>query len=310
VKATFDISMETNRPEISEEQEQPYKVDVFRDDPANSSIQSNCDFALAKQKVDVLLHATAYAPREEPVTELMTGFIVGSLKKTLIVYGNRYYDRFLGVLYKTPPNKFKHMPITYERAFGGWERKSKEEFPRCEYRNLAGTGFFKKRSSAIDQNLPNVEYADFPTKRNSKKNKIAGYGPIAPNWAPRMDYAGSSSVAGDREISMIRPKDFNPMYYQAAPEDQQLDVVNGGEPVILYRLHPKYSEIHTRLPALEIGFETLIENEIVKRQGKLQSIIFTPDQLKLQMVWQANFKNGRDFSAIKSTQITHTFFQL
>ncbi len=310
VKATFDLSMETNRPVIAEKQEEPCQADEFRDDPIYSSLLKSCDFALEKKKIDVLLHATAHAPNKEPVTELMTGVVLGPLKKFLIVRGNRYYDRFLGILFKTPPNRFIHMPIIYERAYGGWEENSNQNLPPYEYRNPAGTGFFKKRSSAVDQNLPNIEYAGFPTKRNGRKNKIAGYGPIAPNWSPRYTYAGIGSNETETDFSLVRPGDFNPAYYQAAPEDQQLDGVNGGEAIVLYHLHPKYPEIHSRLPSIEIGFETLMNQEVVKQPGKLQSIIFTPDNLNLQMVWQANFSNGRDTSLIKSTRVTHTIHQL
>lgn len=310
LKATFDMDMETNRPIIADEQEDPSDADEFKDDPINSSLAKCCDFALAKQNVDVWLDATAYSPGGEPVTELMTGVIVGSVRKTLTVYGNRYYDRFLGILYHSPPNKFNHMPITYEKAYGGWERSKKDEFPPYEHRNPAGTGFFKRRSSAIDQTLPNIEYPGFPTKRKSKKNRIAGYGPIPLHWEPRAQYAGTIENNPERDVSVVRPKDFNPLFYQKAPQDQQLQNVTGGEPVILYNMHPEHSEIQSCLPTIDITFESLIENETYKQSGKLQSIIIHPEKLKLQMVWQANIRNGRDASAIKGTKISHTIHKL
>ena len=310
IKATFEISAETSRLKVAEEQEEPRLADEYREDPINSSLLHACDFAPAKQNVDVLLDATAYAPEEKPITELMVGVVVGSMKKVLNVVGNRYYDRFLGILFKTSPVKFIQNPIVYENAYGGWEEVKSGKPVLYEIRNPAGTGFFKKRSSAKDLRLPNIEYPGFPTSRKSKKNKIAGFGPIAPHWAPRIDYAGTIAGSPDMDLGVVRPKDFNPDYYQAASLDQQLKEVKGGEPVVLYHLHPEYSEIHCCLPTIDIEFETLIDNETVKQPGKLHSIVFVPDKLKLQMVWQANMTNGKQAANIEYTKITHEIHKL
>lgn len=158
--------------------------------------------------------------------------------------------------------------------------------------------------------MPKIEYPGFPTVAADKKNKVAGYGPIASHWAPRIFHAGTIEDNPNTKISSARPPDFNPTYYQTAPEDQLLSEVHGEESVILYHLHPKYSEIHSCLPTIDINFETLIENKTVKRPGKLQSIIITPDKLKLQMVWQANFSNNIKPKEIKGTQITHRIHKL
>lgn len=310
VKATFKIDFESHKIEIAEEQEDLKDADEFRDEATNSSILNPCDFALSKKKIDVLLQATAYAPEEKPVTELMTGLIVGPLRKTLTVYGNRVYDRFMGKLFQSPPSKFIQMPLIYEKAYGGFDRDSEDDYPPYELRNPIGTGFYKKRSSATDLSLPNIEYADFPTAGSSKKNKVAGYGPIAPHWSPRIDYAGTIDENGERDITNIRPPDFDPIYYQQAPEDQHIEEIHGGEPVVLYNMHPEFSEIKTHLPQIEIEFKTLIENEVITKPGRLQSIHITPDEGKLRMVWQANFSNGVDPSAIKTTSVTHNIINL
>ncbi len=310
VKATFDISMQSFNLGIADEQEELHHSEEYRGEAFDSSLLHACDFSFAKNKIDILLDATAYAPNERPVTELMTGLILGPIKKVLMVYGNRIYDRFLGVLYHSPPSRFLQMPIIYEKAYGGWEPNEECKLTFCELRNPAGTGFFRRRSVAIDQLLPNIEYKAFPTRRRSKKNRIAGYGPIASHWSPRLEYAGTSENSQERELSFARPKDFNQAYYQVAPADQQLAEFNGGEHVVLYNLHPGVEEIQAILPRIDVGFETLIGNQTDWQPGKLQTILIKPDQMKLQMVWQASISNGGSFSDIKSTQVSHKIHKL
>lgn len=306
VKATFDIDAKTNELSIADEQTEVYDVDEYVDSPLNSSLLHACDFAPYKPNVDILLDASAFVPEEKFVAELEVGFIVGRIKKLLKVIGNRYYGRSLGILYKTSPVPFSQKAITYGRAYGGWQEHGPDKPPLFDRRNPCGTGFFKKRRYATDIRLPNIEYPGFPTRRNPKKNVVAGFGPISPQWEPRITFAGTYDENPDRDVPIQRPPDFNPLYYQSAPGDQQLKEVKGGESIILYHLHPDFVEIHCRLPRVKIEFETLIANQTTRQLGKLYSIIITPHELKLQMVWQANVSNGPKSSDIKGTQITCT----
>ncbi len=305
VKATFDISVEDRNPTIAEEQTELNTADEFRGDPLYTSLFNINDFMMYKPKVDVLLNATAYAPEEKPVRELTVGFVLGRQKKQLNVMGNRYYKRIMGVLTRTMPSLFIKKEITYENAFGGWQESKDKNKPLYETRNPAGKGYVKNRWSLADIDLPNIEYPGFPTRKTAKKNQVAGFGPIAAHWSPRSEYSGTIVQEQQPEDTPVRPPDFNPLYYQYAPIDQQLDEINGDEPVVLQNMHPEHPEIHFFLPSVSIEFETFVDNKTIHQPAKLHTVLIEPDKLKLQMVWQGNLACPNRGKTLEYTNVTH-----
>lgn len=301
VKATFDYSLEHKELTVAEEQEEVNTIDEFGDTPFNSSPIKVCDFAPVKPKIDVLLDAEAFSPKEAYVIELEVGCMVGPMKKKLRVVGNRVYGRTLGIIYTSNTVPFNRKPIIYENAYGGWQQDEPDKPVLYDLRNPAGTGFFKKRKYAEDVSLPNIEYPGFPTRKNPKKNRVAGFGPIAPHWSSRITYAGT--VDPDSEQASWPPPDVNPLFYQCAPEDQQLERVIGGEPVLLVHLHPDHQEIRFSLPSISIDFESTVNGKMFKQPGNLNTICLTPSKPRLTMVWQANFNGGTDKFTMKKVVV-------
>ena len=305
VKATFAISPADGKLTIAEEQVELNKTDEFRGDPLYTSLLKTNDFVLNKPEVDILLEAKVFSFEEKPVRELMVGFALGKLKKILKVTGNHYYERFLGFLIKTLPSPFKEREIIYENAFGGWMEASDNKNIFYETRNPAGKGYAKNRWFLADVDIPNIEYPGFPTRKKAKKNKIAGFGPIAAHWSPRLEYAGTINEETKSENTTIRPPDFNPLYYQYAPADQRLKEIKGGEPVSLLNTHPRHPEICFELPEIEITLETMMDNKIINHPAKVHTILIEPDKLKLQMVWQGNVTCAKQGKTLEYTRINH-----
>ncbi len=305
-KATFDIKPEENEVVIADKQEPVYEADKFRGDPQTTGLEHPSDFALEKPNVDILLDAMAFSPGEKPVTEMIVGFSLGPVKKFLKIVGNRWFDKFLGAIIKTDKSTFTMMPITYERAYGGWQELEKGAKTYVDIRNPAGTGYFRKRWAVDSIPLPNIEYAAYPTKKKPKKNRIAGFGPIASHWSPRIEYAGTYNE-NPEVFPNTRPANFDSSYFQLAPADQQAKIINGAEEAVLYNLHPKYREIRFSLPEISISYETYMDLQNIHQEANLQTIVIQPDQLKLHMVWQGNVICQNQGETLDYTKISYSF---
>ncbi|HYD10399.1 MAG TPA: DUF2169 domain-containing protein, partial [Acidimicrobiales bacterium] len=89
VKATFDLA--TGTPRVADEQVPIAAADVHHGDPATSSIRVPSDFSLGKPGTDALMHGTAWAPRDHPVTALDVTLRAGPLARTVRVFGDRHW---------------------------------------------------------------------------------------------------------------------------------------------------------------------------------------------------------------------------
>src|SRR5262249_42887785 len=100
-----------------------------------------------------------------------------------------------------------------------------------------------------DGPAPNIEDPARP-------DEPAGFGPLAPTWAPRKDLIGTYNGDYRKTRWPWFPKDFDWAHFNAAPRDQQLDQhPRGDEELTLENLHPKSSNYRCKLPGLRVrGF--------------------------------------------------------
>ncbi|MCP4294778.1 MAG: DUF2169 domain-containing protein [Proteobacteria bacterium] len=311
VKASFKINPGSELLSIADQQEEVHSLEEYVGEAHNSSLEKTRDFALSKPKVDILINGTAFAPGGKEVTELKVGFGLGEISKILKITGEREYQKALGFLIKTTPLPFEKMPITYERAFGGWQDEEDEsDNPLFDVRNPAGTGFSKKRRYFAGKDLPSVEYPTHKTKRNPKKNRIAGFGPIPGHWQPRVGYAGTLVDKPEVDMTQVRPDDFSNRFYQCAPEDQQIREYTGNEEVWISNMHPKHPTLEFKLPTIKIDLESRMDGKSFKTPAKLQSVTITPDKELVQMVWQGNLECTRLGKTLEYTKVKHRIDQL
>ncbi len=287
VKGTFDIS-EDGMLQISNKQVAVFSSSEFYDREDNSSIKYHSDLeAQSKDRIDILVNAHAYAPEGKAVTELDVGVTVGTWTKQLKIIGNRYWDKSMGVMFKTMPTKFEKKPIIYEKAFGGTadSKNGPVVFPE----NPVGTGYALKRSCRVGQTLPNVEYPKHSDKNGkSQNNRVAGLGPICSHWQPRSTLAGTFDDTWRETRCPLLPVDFDPLYYQCAPLDQQLPQILGGEPVRLKNLTPGTGSLEFHLPDIDLSFYTKIGKEVESHRSSLHAIIIEPDYPRVQMIWHTS----------------------
>jgi len=210
---------------------------------------------------------------------------VADITKTLRVFGDRYWTVSMITIAMTDPEPFEKMPIVYERAFGGIDQKSDNPKKHSwDRRNPVGTGFAVTAGHLSGQRVPNVEY---PKSLISwKQPRPAGFGPIARDWVPRVEFAGTYDEKWEQERLPLLAEDFDERYYLCAPEDQQASkFLQGGEPVDLENLTPA-GLLHFNLPRLVLGFRTyFLDGKVVHHRANLHTVILEPDVPRVIMVW-------------------------
>jgi hypothetical protein len=289
VKGTFDI-LPDGSTRLAEKQEEPLYGPVYVGEPGKSSIIHEADFVHSKRNTDILLNGHAYAPGSKPLRRVEVAMTVGSLTKRLLVFGDRRWESGpLGGLSISSPEPFLKIPLTYERAFGGWDTRSEDASEhRLEPRNPIGTGFATRREHLVDQLLPNVEDPRRPIGSWKDRPYPAGFGAIASYWTPRKEYAGTYDDRWMKERFPEWPEDFDIRFFQTAPEDQQAPgFLRGGEPVELVNLHPD-GVLAFSLPRITLGFTTRFGKEQVHHPAKLHTVILEPDGPRLILVWHTN----------------------
>jgi hypothetical protein len=284
VKCTFDV-LDGGSTQPSAVQPPALQMAEYYGEPGQSSVRYESDLALAKTTTDILMVGEACAPNDVPVTQLDVGFRVGDLQKVLRVHG----DRNWGPLGPTAPAPFLRMPLVYERAFGGVDRRSPEPDRDWEWRNPVGCGFAVAGDHAVGTPMPNIEWIDQPIRQWSDRPPPAGFGAIAAHWQPRVRFAGTYDEHWARTRQPLWAADLDVRYFQCAPEDQQAArFLRGGEPVVLLNVSPR-GTLRFALPRVRLGFETFFydgDSEI-HRHRQLHTVILEPGFPRVSLVWQS-----------------------
>src|SRR5215468_5964304 len=109
-KATFDLLPGESK--LAEEQEPINAGDSYLEDDPGRSMQAPSDLVPFKARADVVLVGYAFAPRGDPVRQLVVRMIVGDVDKSLEVVGDRAWTAD-GAIREGP--RFTRMPLRYER---------------------------------------------------------------------------------------------------------------------------------------------------------------------------------------------------
>lgn len=304
VRGAFDIFPDGSV-DIAKEQTDVCMAPQYSGEPSTSSLLYESDLIHTKPGTDFILHGHAYTPTGNFATSLDAGFQIGKITKILRVSGDRFWDKGLLGLRITDPKPFQQMPIHYERAFGGWDQKSKDASKHAwEPRNPIGTGFAVEADHLDGERLPNIEYPNALVSNWNHRPHPAGFGPIAGHWQPRLKYAGTYDEKWEEERLPLLPDDFDERFYRCAPPDQQIDgYLQGGESVILKNLTPR-GIVKFQLPKVILSFATSFGRETVTHDANLHTVIIESDHPRLIMVWHTKLPCHSKVLKLESTVIT------
>ncbi len=224
------------------EQEQAWigKQVNFIDEHGNS-FKSPSDNVPFKRQGECFFIGSAHAPRGEPAGAVEVTFSVGTLSKRLNVFGPRRWVREGdGSARLTDPEPFTETPIRAEYAHGG---------PGSKY-NEHGIGFGTLGKAPGDfVPAANVMFPEQIGISWERDVPWAGFGMLAPNMLPRKALLGTHDNTWRLRRRPLPPDDFDPLFFNAAPEDQRLDgYLKGDEAIVLHNLHPDKPAFQSALP--------------------------------------------------------------
>ncbi|MEN9866694.1 MAG: hypothetical protein RL748_2284 [Pseudomonadota bacterium] len=274
--------------------------DVFVGEAGLSAPLYESDFVLKKLRCDVIFNAKAYAPDNEPVTELEAGFSIGNVQKTLRVVGNRVWQNGQ----PSAPQAFFEMPLHFGLAFGGErEVNAEQKINECYQQNPVGRGFSSDEQALEGKLLPNLEAIEQRINRTNLAWQPAALSATARSWLPRRQFGGTYDANWKRNIFPFLPEDFDERFNQCAPEDQQIAFPQGGEEVVLTNLMRGRLEARFQLPRLnKLPIKVLMSNYTVEEpQVLVDTLYFEPDKASVTAVWRASIPMKRgilDFKAI------------
>jgi len=306
VKGTFTIPKENKQPELAEQQADLVMADEFTGEPGFSAPKYESDFAPHKRRCDVLLNGSAYAPVGRPVTHIDVGLRVGAMAKFFSVVGNRVWKKDWFSIHDTEPTPFTVMPISYDHAFGGVDQSSPDEREhRTFLENHAGKGFhFSLAKEVIDgKPLPNTEEIGRRVTNPRGNYRPMALGPLGRAWQPRPKFAGTYDQKWQEDIFPFLPSDFDERYYQAAPEDQQIDYLRGGEEVVLVNLTTQ-GRATFKLPTISVPVTFYLKNGVEKEMAaNNDTIIIEPDLGRFMLVWRASLPLRKNMFEVEEVVI-------
>ena len=266
------------------------------DDP-NQSLRLDGDFAVLKPRAECHFVGHAHAPGGEPAGSLLASFRVGSVSRSLAVFGDRTFDGYGAV---TAPIPFHQMPIRWERAFGGPGHS----------RNPLGLGI-----AAVDTEqgrkviLPNLEDSAALISSASDRPRPVCFAPIPPAWPERTGKAGTYDQRWLKTRWPWLPEDFDYGYYLSAPAGQQIDGYwRGDEAVGMQHLTASQSILRSQLPGLRGRCFAEVRRgeavEFVEVPLRLDTILLDGDKEQCQCVWRGLLEG----IAEKLTEVETFFF--
>jgi hypothetical protein len=196
-----------------------------------ADLQEPSDLVPYKPRVDVVLVGSAFAPHQEPVEALVAKLSLGGLDKALGVIGDRVWIEGPDGPEPSAARPFRSMPLGHERAARAHDNPQ---------------GFDLTRPPALGAlALPNLEAAD----DEIGAGRTVGFGPVIPAAGARRGLLradGWAWVEGGGHGPA--PAAFDFAFYNAAPRDQQVDLVRGGDTLTLENMNREHPHLVTRLP--------------------------------------------------------------
>jgi hypothetical protein len=300
VKATYDL-----REDGLHLAEQQVPVDLGGKSwgaPGESSYKFEPEGAFFKPATDVALIGHAYPPAKG-ATETLVALQVGPLKKAIRVLGERVWFKSMGRVAATPPLAFEKLPLTWERAFGGWDRMDSER-PTFEPRNPVGVGFrASPRHFEEGLRLPNLEDPAEPLREFGQRVTPVGFGFTAPHWQPRARYAGTYDEAWNKTRKPLLPTDFDRSFFNAAaPGLVAPGYLKGDEAVVIVNASPRgrlaFMLPHQAPPAITVRLGGPIAPEM-----HLDTVILDTDAHQVMLLWRGHVPLDRGPHDVRSIDI-------
>lgn len=151
---------------------------VFEGDVETSYGTVNGDIVPIKTGCDVSLLGPAVVPTRQHAESMDVSVKIGDFSSGLKVFGDRVWQRTASGFRASRPIPFTHMPLQYERSYGGFALHLDElggELPE----NPGGRGFVVAEEHVEGTSLPNIEDPNALIHRWTDRPLPVGFAPLA-----------------------------------------------------------------------------------------------------------------------------------
>jgi hypothetical protein len=294
VKASFELRRGASELAIApQERNRPIRpADIPWGEPEVSSIGYPSDLCLRKPGTDVVVVGKGYAPHAKAVPSFDVGVAVGSLSKTLRVFGPRVWTGTGNGM--TEPAPISELELRYEYAWGGYDDSEPENIVE-EGRNPIGRGKVRDLAARTGSVAPQIEDPGHLIGLFETEPAPAGVGAIGRHWLPRRRCAGSYDETWLETRAPLPPMDLDDRFFQvASPGLNAATPLQGGEQVKLYNLLPNGRGAEFTLPKIEVTIAFHVHGrETVSFQPHLDTVLLdlleTSDEKPpaVELVWRA-----------------------
>ena len=114
-----------------------------------------------------------------------------------------------------------------------------------------------------------------------------GVGPVAPDWTQRRGRlkGGATTWSPSEPLD-----DHDPLFFNAAPADQQLAGLRDDQPLLLENLHPDHPRLATRLPGLRPqAFVERPHAAVQELEMRADTLWIDTDRGRCTVTWRAHF---------------------
>ncbi|MBK6920186.1 MAG: DUF2169 domain-containing protein [Deltaproteobacteria bacterium] len=293
VKATF-----TMRPTVALAAQQLAiaRVDLHLGEPNASSLIEAGEHHLGKAGTDVVLHGCAHAEGGRAVTQAAVSVAVAERSKSIAVFGDREFRSLDRV---SSPAPFVELPLVYERALGGRVDGGDAWVRELSAHNPVGVGIDRRAGAPV----PNLEDPRAPIEGGGERPRAVGFGPIAPGWRPRAQFAGTYDAQWVRKRSPLLPADFDRRFFNVAPAELVFPrFLAGGEPVVVLGAS-RQGPLRFTLPTIELAIEADVGGGWRSMSACLETVALWPDDDSFSMSWRAKLSCDRKLLAVERVSI-------
>ena len=302
VKASFKLK--TGLAELAPEPAQIIYADEFWDDEAAelSSLKHASDLVLFKPFSDV--YVTGHAKHYGAIAvDSWEGMLRVKREQTVLVNkvlrfcGPRQWAHSSGDVWRlNKPQPTTQVPLRYELAYGGsWfdsKEKDLELATVMHEANPSGSGFFGKGHDKKAK-YPGVQIEAIANqiRYSNDADMPIGWGAIARSWSPRVERQGTYDDAWKQDFLSNEfadyPKDFDLSYFNCAPQDQMISMIQGHEQIGLAGVFSELEAVNFQLPSWQIKAICIDKHgEFSKRWMRCDTLHIDLDAQRVNVTWR------------------------
>lgn len=292
--------------------------DIYEGDPHQTPLLHQTDLTPDKPATDVTFLGLCYAPGGQAMPDWPCRLQIGTVDKTLHVFGPRTWQPVLDRRNHltgwdlSAPEAAHAVGMDWRLTAGGPlagddTGGDEDDPPDLDPYNPIGIGAPPTTANTSTPCLaPNIQASPEPLDWQ-QPGRAAGFGPLPPFWRDRQQHAGTYDEEWQDSRHPLLPRDFDRRFWQAAPPDQIVDpYLAPGASYALTHLHSTHAVAAGTLPDVTLGVLCSQGGQEAWHVLNLDGVQFDwRDEALIRLTWRARFPLPEAADAVLTLQRIH-----